>query len=154
MRLRRTLSALAVIVGVTAAITLGGEGGATASTTTTSTAAARAVITNASPENGVYVNIGVLRTWEGQGNFYSKGGGVYDGLLPAGAWTLGNPLNWSTTGGFYIGAHYRAETYLWNPATATYQQHAGAPGHPLLNRGWWQVKPGQDWKVAAIPCTC
>lgn len=142
MKLRKMLAALAVTAVATLTIVVGGEGGAAANTTATG-----GVVTNWANPNGPAM--GALHFWEGQGQFYAKG--AYDALLTPGRDTLG--LGWLDTAGFYVGYGTRANTFLFNTSTQRWEQHAGAPGHPALNRGWYQI--GNDkWRVQVFYCGC
>jgi hypothetical protein len=93
------------------------------------------------------VGIGVLRVWEGQGRFYSKGGGVYDAVISNGQETI--DLGWFDTDGFYIGSGYCANTWM-READGQFHQHAGG-SRPKLGSNWWRIGDN-EWHVEAVRC--
>lgn len=147
MRLRRTIAALTITLAASAAALVGAASAASAAPAPKAPAPAAATVTEIWNFNSAGPSIGVLRTYVGYGPFYSAlPSHNYDFLVGPGRLTFDGR-------GFYIGPHYRADTYLLT-GNANWIQHAGAPGHPALNSGWYQISTGQQWRVYPRPCSC
>jgi hypothetical protein len=151
MRLRRTLSALIAVSGLTAALLLAGEGGAAASTTSTTSTTTAAALPGTILNYSFTENLPLIKVWKGAFPVYARGNGNYDNWVTPG---IRSDKLWPDTNGFYVGYTTRAETWMYNTSTRKWEPHHGAgSGRAPLNRGWYPIGDN-DWRVRIYKCGC